>query len=160
MNKYKLAIYLLLSYNIFLLTYASHKTNENKLQLKEIFLILMAITISASDWTNANVRKTLSWQAALTSKLRVYAVKVTFGSGDNYATGGVSVDLKQGKRVKTLVAVIPTYSTCLQEVRYDKANEKIQLYNVGGGAEAKFVEVTNTSSTCASKVFEFLVIGY
>ena len=119
----------------------------------------MAITISTSDWTKANVRKTLSWQAALTSKLRVYAVKVTFGSGDNYATGGVAADLKEG-RISTLVAVIPTYSTCLQEVRYDKANEKIQLYNVGGGAAAKFVEVTNTSSTCASKTFEFLVIGY
>ena len=120
----------------------------------------MAVTTSTSDWTNANVRKTLSWQAALVSKLRVYAVKVTFGSGDNYATGGVSVDLKQGKRIKTLVAVIPTYSTCLQEVRYDKANEKIQLFDVGGNATAPFVETPNTSSACASKVFEFLVIGY
>jgi|TARA_R110002051_G_scaffold195021_2_gene263280 hypothetical protein len=119
----------------------------------------MAITISTSDWTNANVRKTLSWQAALTSKLRVYAVKVTFGASDNYATGGVVADLKEG-RISTLVAVIPTYSTCLQEVRYDKANEKIQLYDVGGGAQSKFVEVVNTSSTCASKTFEFLVIGY
>jgi hypothetical protein len=119
----------------------------------------MAITITTDDWRNANVRKTLSWQAALTSKLRVYAVKVTFGSGDNYATGGVAADLKEG-RISTLVAVIPTYSTCLQEVRYDKANEKIQLYDVGGGAQSKFVEVVNTSSTCASKTLEFIVIGY
>ena len=119
----------------------------------------MALTISTSDWTAANVRKTLSFQSALVSKLRIYSIKVTFGASDNYVTNGVSADLKEG-RISTLVAVIPTYSNCLQEVRYDKANEKIQLYNVGGGAESKFVEVTNTSSTCNSKVFEFLVIGY
>ena len=120
----------------------------------------MAITISTSDWTNANVRKTLSWQAALTSKLRVYAIKVTFGASDNYATNGVSADLKQGRRVKTLIAVIPTYNNSRQEVVYDKANEKIQLFDVGGSSTAPFAETPNTSSACASKVFEFLVIGY
>ena len=119
----------------------------------------MALTISTSDWTSANVRKTLSWQAALVSKLRVYAIKVTFGASDNYATNGVSADLKEG-RISTLVAVIPTYTNSLREVVYDKANEKIKLYDVGGGAQSKFVEVANSSSTCNSKVFEFLVIGY
>ena len=119
----------------------------------------MALTISTSDWTNANVRKTLSWQAALVSKLRVYAIKVTFGSGDNYATGGVSADLKEG-RISTLVAVLPTYTNSLREVVYDKATEKIKLYDVGGAATSTFSETPNTSSACASKVFEFLVIGY
>jgi len=119
----------------------------------------MALTISTSDWTSANVRKTLSWQAALVSKLRVYAIKVTFGSGDNYATGGVSADLKES-RISTLVAVIPTYTNSLREVVYDKANEKIKLYDVGGSATTPFTETPNTSSACASKVFEFLVIGY
>jgi len=119
----------------------------------------MALTISSSDWTNANVRKTLSWQAALVSKLRVYAIKVTFGASDNYATNGVSADLKEG-RISTLVAVVPTYTDSRQEVQYDKANEKIKLFDVGGGAQSKFVEVANASSTCNSKVFEFLVIGY
>ena len=119
----------------------------------------MALTISTSDWTAANVRKTLSFQSALVSKLRIYSIKVTFGASDNYVTNGVSADLKEG-RISTLVAVIPTYTNSKREVVYDKANEKIQLYNVGGGAEAKFVEVTNTSSTCNSKIFEFLVIGY
>ena len=119
----------------------------------------MALTISTKDWTDGNVRKTLSWQAALTSKLRVYAIKVTFGASDNYATGGVSADLKEN-RIKTLVAVIPTYTNSKREVVYDKANEKILLYDVGGNATAAFAETPNTSSTCASKVFEFLVIGY
>ena len=118
----------------------------------------MAITISTSDWTKANVRKTLSWQAALTSKLRVYAVKVTFGSGDNYATGGVAADLKEG-RISTLVAVIPEFTDSLYKVEYDKANEKIKLYSVGGSAGAVFAEVANSTSI-ANKVFEFLVIGY
>ena len=119
----------------------------------------MALTISSSDWTKANVRKTLSWQAALVSNLRVYAIKVTFGASDNYATNGVSADLKEG-RISTLVAVVPTYTDSRQEVQYDKANEKIKLFDVGGGAQSKFVEVANSSSTCNSKVFEFLVIGY
>ena len=118
----------------------------------------MAITISTSDWTKANVRKTLSWQAALTSKLRVYAVKVTFGSGDNYATGGVAADLKEG-RISTLVSVIPEFTDSLYKVEYDKANQKIKLYSVGGSAGAVFAEVANSTSI-ANKVFEFLVIGY
>ena len=121
--------------------------------------VYMAITISTSDWTAANVRKTLSFQAALVSKLRIFSVKVTFGSGDNYATNGVSADLKEG-RISTLVAVIPTYTDSLREVVYDKANEKIKLYDVGGSATSPFTETPNTSSACASKVFEFVVIGY
>jgi len=119
----------------------------------------MALTISTSDWTNANVRKTLSWQAALVSKLRVYAVKVTFGASDAYATGGVSADLKEG-RISTLVAVIPTYNNILREVVYDKANEKIKILEVGGSAGSAMTELANTSSATNSKIFEFLVIGY
>ena len=119
----------------------------------------MALTISTSDWTSANVRKTLSWQAALVSKLRVYAIKVTFGASDNYATNGVSADLKEG-RISTLVAVIPTYNNILREVVYDKANEKIKILEVGGSAGSAMTELANTSSATNSKIFEFLVIGY
>ena len=119
----------------------------------------MALTISTSDWTNSNCRKTLSFQAALVSKLRIYSIKVTFGASDNYATNGVSADLKEG-RISTLVAVVPTYTDSRQEVQYDKANEKIKLYDVGGSATTPFTETPNTSSACASKIFEFLVIGY
>ena len=119
----------------------------------------MALTISTSDWTNANVRKTLSWQAALVSKLRVYAIKVTFGASDNYATNGVSADLKQS-RISTLVAVIPTFTDSLHKVEYDKANQKIKLYTVGGSAGAALAELANASNLTNSKVFEFLVIGY
>ena len=118
----------------------------------------MALTISTNDWTSANVRKTLSWQAALVSKLRVYAVKVTFGASDNYATNGVSADLKEG-RISTLVAVIPTYTNSPHVVQYDKANEKIKLY-FGADAVSALTEVANANSQCNSKVFEFLVIGY
>ena len=117
----------------------------------------MALTISTSDWTSANVRKTLSWQAALVSKLRVYAIKVTFGASDAYATNGVSADLKEG-RISTLVAVIPTYTNSPHVVQYDKANEKIKLY--GSGSGSSLTEVANTSSTTNSKIYEFLVIGY
>ena len=118
----------------------------------------MALTISTTDWTSANVRKTLSWQAALVSKLRVYAIKVTFGASDNYATNGVSADLKEG-RISTLVAVIPTYTNSLHVVQYDKANEKIKLY-FGADAVSALTEVANANAGCNSKIFEFLVIGY
>ena len=119
----------------------------------------MALTISTSDWTNANCRKTLSFNAALVSKLRIYSIKVTFGASDGYATNGVSADLKEG-RISTLVAVIPTFTDSLHKVEYDKANEKIKLYTVGGSAGAAFAELANSSTTTQSKVFEFLVIGY
>ena len=118
----------------------------------------MALTISTTDWTSANVRKTLSWQAALVSKLRVYAIKVTFGASDAYATNGVSADLKEG-RISTLVAVIPTYTNSLHVVQYDKANEKIKLY-FGADAVSALTEVANANNGCNSKIFEFLVIGY
>ena len=118
----------------------------------------MALTISSSTWTDANVRKTLSWQAALVSKLRVYAIKVTFGSGDNYATNGVSADLKEG-RISTLVAVIPTYTDSKLVVQYDKTNEKIKAFT-GSGNGNILAEVPNSSALVNSKVFEFLVIGY
>ena len=118
----------------------------------------MALTISSSDWTNANVRKTLSWQAALVSKLRVYAIKITFGAGDNYATNGVSADLKEG-RISTLVAVTPTYTDSKLVVQYDKTNEKIKAFT-GSGNGNILAEVPNASALVNSKVFEFLVIGY
>jgi len=118
----------------------------------------MALTISSSTWTDANVRKTLSWQAALVSKLRVYAIKVTFGASDNYATNGVSADLKEG-RISTLVAVTPTYTDSKLVVQYDKTNEKIKVFT-GSGNGNILAEVPNSSALVNSKVFEFLVIGY
>ena len=118
----------------------------------------MALTISSSTWTDANVRKTLSWQAALVSKLRVYAIKVPFGGSDNYATNGVSADLKEG-RISTLVAVIPTFTDSKLVVQYDKTNEKIKTFT-GSGNGNILAEVPNSSALVNSKVFEFLVIGY
>ena len=118
----------------------------------------MALTISTSDWTSANVRKTLSVQAALVSKLRIYSIKVTFGASDAYATNGVSADLKEG-RISTLVAVSPTYTDSNLVVQYDKTNEKIKVFT-GSGNGNILAEVPNSSALVNSKIFEFLVIGY
>ena len=118
----------------------------------------MALTISTSDWTSANVRKTLSVQAALVSKLRIYSIKVTFGASDAYATNGVSADLKEG-RISTLVAVSPTYTDSKLVVQYDKTNEKIKVFT-GSGNGNILAEVPNASALVNSKIFEFLVIGY
>ena len=94
----------------------------------------MAITTSVSDWTAANVSKTLSVQSALTSKLRCYKIKCTAGGSDTYSTGGNSANLKEG-RINTLVSVIPEYSSTDYFVKYDKANEKIILIDPTTGAE-------------------------
>ena len=118
----------------------------------------MALTISTADWTNANVRKTLSLNAALVSKLRMYSIKVTFGASDAYATNGVSADLKEG-RISTLVAVIPTFTDSKLVVQYDKSAEKIKCFT-GSGNGNILAEVVNASALVNSKVFEFLVIGY
>jgi hypothetical protein len=117
----------------------------------------MAITTSVSDWTAANVAKTLSVQSALTSKLRCYKIKCTAGGSDTYATNGVSANVKEG-RISTLVAVIPEYSSTDYIVKYDKVNEKIILLTHPQSGNA-FVEVTNATSI-ASATFEFLVFGY
>ena len=115
----------------------------------------MAITASTSTWTDANCRKTLSWQAALTSKLRIYKITATAGGSDTYATGGVSADLKEG-RISTLVAVVPETSSTDYVVKYDKSTEKIQLLDESGTG---ITEIANATSI-ASATFEFLVIGY
>lgn len=114
----------------------------------------MAITTDVSDWQAGNVGKTLSIQAALNSKLRVYKIKCTAGGGDTYATGGVAADLKEGGRIKTLVAVIPEFSSTDYLVKYDKTNELIYLVDTATGAE-----LVNATSI-ASATFEFLVFGY
>lgn len=119
----------------------------------------MALTISTSDWTAANVRKTLSWQSALTSKLRIYKIKVTFGASDNYATNGVSADLKEG-RISTLVSVIPEYNDAGVVAQYDKSNEKIKCFVTGASNGAVLAELADASTAVNSKIFEFLVIGY
>jgi len=118
----------------------------------------MALTISTKDWTDSNCRKTLSFQAALVSKLRIYSIKITFGASDNYVTNGVSADLKEG-RISTLVAVSPTYTDSKLVVQYDKTNEKIKVFT-GSGNGNILAEVPNASALVNSKIFEFLVIGY
>lgn len=119
----------------------------------------MAITSSVSDWTAANVSKTLSIQSALTSKLRCYKIKCTAGGSDTYATGGVTVsDIKQG-RISTLVAVIPETSSTAYKVDFDKSNSKVKLFTVGGSAGAVFTELA-ASTSIANATFEFLVFGF
>jgi hypothetical protein len=118
----------------------------------------MAFTTSVSDWTAANIGKTLSVQAALNSKLRIYKIKCTAGSVETYTSNGVSCDVKQA-RVSTLVAVIPEVSSTNFFVKYDKSAQKIQLYQEGNTASGGFEEVANATSI-ANTTFEFLVIGY
>ncbi|MFM7795892.1 MAG: hypothetical protein ACKO7N_03935 [Candidatus Nitrosotenuis sp.] len=118
----------------------------------------MAITTSVSDWTAANVSKTLSIQSALNSKLRLYKIKCTAGGSDTYATNGVSADIKQA-RVSTLVSVIAETSSLNVLVRYDKDAQKIKLFEALNTTAGGFEEVANGTSI-ANATFEFLVLGY
>lgn len=92
--------------------------------------------------------------------LKLVPVKVTFGASDDYATGGVSANLKVNG-VKQILAVIPQYTDSLLIPFYDKTNSKIILYGQGadGTAAGVLTELANASQATRSKVFEFLVLG-
>lgn len=94
--------------------------------------------------------------------IKVAVVKVTFGSGDNYATNGVSADLKVNG-IKEIIEVVPADNNAGLVVRYDKTNSKIMLYGYTPTSASAGVipldEIANSSTLTQSKIFEFIVIG-
>lgn len=111
-----------------------------------------------------NVGKRPTINALLSSKLKIFTVKVTYGSTQGYTgSGGNAVSLKEGK-INTYIAVIPTYNSKALKIDYDKTNEKITCYgqhptNATTGVIA-FEELADADTTVNSMVAEFLVIGY
>jgi len=118
----------------------------------------MALTISVTDWTSRGVNKNLSIQSLLTSKYKIYTVKVVFGASDNYVTNGVVANLKADGRISTIVAAIPAYTDLAVVFQYDKVNSKILMYG-SNGASVPLIEVVNASTITQNKTFEFLVVG-
>ena len=68
-----------------------------------VFILIMAIAIIQNADHKSLTGKTLSIQAELTSKLKSTIVDVTYGSSDNYATGGNVVDLSLDSRISTVI---------------------------------------------------------
>lgn len=129
----------------------------------------MAITV-AVDAREQNVTgKTLSIQSKLTSKLKESTITVTFGAGDNYATGGNTVDLSLGGRISTIHSVVfcsNDKGVLLQYV--PSANNvastgKFKAYGVdpgaAGGAVVGFVELPSSSTVVNSMVVNVIVRG-
>lgn len=124
----------------------------------------MALTFSTTNWETMVGSKHYTPQALVSSarKMKIYIVDVTFGAGDNYATGGVTADLLR-KGAKTLKKVIPFDNDAGVMVRYDVANKKILMYgqeptNATAGILA-LSELAAASSIPNSKVFSFLVFA-
>lgn len=121
----------------------------------------MALSYSTATWDN-NINKRPPVQALLNSKAKIYTIRVTFGGTDDYSTGGVTADIKQGKCNDILYAqCFYTDSKCL--IQYDIANGKIQAFGqtpTSATATAiAFDELDASDQALRSKVFDFLVIG-
>lgn len=121
----------------------------------------MAFIYDTSAWEN-NVNKRPTVQAALVSKLKVFTVKATFGSTDDYATNGVAIDLRQGK-ISTVIAAVPIYNTVGAVAEYVVSTGKVKLYGTNNTDTATpssaLKELPNSSQATRSKVIEFLVFG-
>jgi hypothetical protein len=133
----------------------------------------MAITIDFSDWDAAGVvpqSKTI--QAALNSRLQIGVATVTIGASDNYVTGGISADLTDNNRFKTVIGALAlSYNSAVDmsdfNLSYDVANKKILVFGelsddaAGVTTDAGALpELANADTATNSKVLKFLVIGY
>lgn len=121
----------------------------------------MALTASTSTF-DTNVNKRHAVQALLNSKAKIFVVTVTYGAGDNYATGGNAISLKNGE-IGTYLAVIPVENDKRLALRYDTTNEKILAFgqeptNATAGV-IQLVELAASSAIVNSMVASFLVIG-
>jgi len=127
----------------------------------------MAITIASTDWESMIGSKTCSPQSLVSSarKMLMYIATVTFGSGDNYATNGVAVNLKK-RGAKTIKYAIPIENTANCFMRYNVATGKLMLYGYINDDAAgtnttpeALTELANASTITQSKTFTFLVFA-
>lgn len=131
----------------------------------------MAITSSADSTYAKVVGTTRSAQALTVSKIKISKIRVTYGAGDNYTTGGNTVDLSDGGRIKTVIAAIPIYTSKGIHGVYvagtSSSNGKFLIYGeinddaAGVNTDAKeLTQLTAASTITNSLIVDFLVIGY
>jgi len=130
----------------------------------------MANTVAVNaDWEDLT-GKTLSIQSELTSKLKTTVVDVTAGACDTYTTGGITVDLSLGGRIKNIIeaSIISNDGGLLLEyvpaAGGAAATGKIKAYGTdpaaAGGAVAAFAELANSSSDWSSLGIKIRVVGF
>lgn len=124
----------------------------------------MTLTITTSDY-ETYVNKEKSVQALLnpgSKNPKIYSVKVVFGAGDNYVTGGVTADLSAGIQRDAYVWALPEYTDSGLAFQYNKSTGKIQCYTATASADSSkaLSEVVNGSSLTNSKTFTFVVLEF
>ena len=124
----------------------------------------MTLTITTTDY-ETYVPKEKSVQSLLnpySKNPKIYAVKVVFGAGDNYATGGVTADLTAGIQRDAYAWVLPEYTDSGLVFQYNKSTGKIQCYTATASADSSkaLSEVVNGSSLTNSKTFTFQVLEF
>lgn len=123
----------------------------------------MTLSITTSDY-ETYVSKEKSAQALLTAgkTSKVYQVKVVFGSGDTYTTGGVTADLSAGIQQDGYALVIPEYTDSGLVFNYNKTTGKILCYTATASSDSSkaLSEVVNGSTLTESKTFTFWVIEF
>ena len=95
----------------------------------------------------------------------MYICTVTFGASDNYATNGVTVDLKK-RGAKTIKYAVPIENTANVLARYNVSTGKLLMYgyindDVAGTntTPEALNELANVSTIPNSKTFTFLVFA-
>ena len=110
----------------------------------------MATEVSNAKWNVVAGSRIPSFQALVSqSRASIYMLELTFK--DNYATGGLEVDLK-ARGVKHVDFVLFGSSDTGYILSYDIANGKVLAYTGAG-------ELANASNTLINKKATVLVIG-
>jgi len=127
----------------------------------------MATTITTADWTATGALKEGSWQALTVSKQKVKVFNVAFGCADTYSTGGQTLDLSDGGRIKTVVfvtvsqtsnpALIPAYTASACSVA---STGKVKFFQeVAAACSTALSEIACGSCLIQCDSFKVFVIG-
>jgi len=124
-------------------------------------------TITTTDWDATGVYKDGSYSSLTTSKQKQKVFNVTIGMCENYATGGIVVDLSDGGRITTVVAVQPmqtsnpalliSYAAAAADAA---ATGKVQFFeSVAGACAVALTELTCASCAINDVTFKLFTIG-
>jgi len=124
----------------------------------------MTLTITTTDY-ETYVNKEKSVQSLLnpgSKNPKIYSVKVVFGAGDTYSTGGVTADLTAGIQQDAYVWVLPEYTDSGLIFQYNKSTGKIQCFTATASSDSSkaLTEVVDGSTITESKTFTFVVLEF
>lgn len=131
----------------------------------------MAITTKlVSSFSTLNDDRSLAMKPNAASREREAVVDVTFASGDNYVTGGVTVDFSKIRKFTRVYAVDVLHTTkgvlCsyIPSATEGASDGKIKIFGnqdpaVTGGAIIAFPELPNASTITNSLVLRTRIRG-